>query len=87
MYEITETMSRVVLEVTKEEHQKIKTLAALQGKSIKNYVLDQILPAQEDVDWQELQLLLTERIKKAESGTPIEKTFEQLTQEIINSRS
>ncbi|MDH5609845.1 MAG: hypothetical protein OEY56_10220 [Cyclobacteriaceae bacterium] len=80
-------MSRVVIDVTKEEHQKIKALAALHGKSIKNYVLDQILPAKDDKDWTELQTLLADRINRTEATAPVSKSFEELTQEIIQAKS
>jgi uncharacterized protein (DUF1778 family) len=32
-------MSRISIDVTPEEHQKLKAMAALKGKSIKDYVL------------------------------------------------
>ena len=40
-------MSRLVIDVSSEQHQKIKALASLQGKSIKDYVLDKILTDEE----------------------------------------
>ncbi len=79
-------MSRVVIDVSKEEHQKIKALAALQGKSIKNYILEQVLPAKDDVHWEELKTVLAERIGLAESKPPATQTFEELTQAIIQSK-
>jgi uncharacterized protein (DUF1778 family) len=35
-------MSRLSIDLTPEQHQKIKAVAAMQGKSIKEYVLAQI---------------------------------------------
>ena len=34
-------MSRLSIDLTPEQHQKIKAVAAMQGKSIKEYVLAQ----------------------------------------------
>jgi uncharacterized protein (DUF1778 family) len=41
-------MSRLSIDLTPEQHQKIKAIAAMQGKSIKEYVLNQILPTSSD---------------------------------------
>ena len=38
-------MSRLSIELTPEEHQKIKAIAALKNSSIKEYVLERILPS------------------------------------------
>jgi uncharacterized protein (DUF1778 family) len=43
-------MSRLSIDLTPEQHQKIKAVAAMQGKSIKEYVLTQILPTSSDED-------------------------------------
>ena len=58
-------MSRLSIDLTPEQHQKIKAVAALQGKSIKEYVLAQILPTSSDENMalSELEMLLDERIK------------------------
>jgi len=38
-------MSRISIEVTSEEHQKLKTMAASRGQSIKDYVIERTLGA------------------------------------------
>lgn len=78
-------MSRLVIDVSGEQHQKIKVLASLQGKSIKDYVLEKILP-EENGAWEELSALLGERMASAEANIPPQQSFEDLTQEIIQSR-
>ena len=81
-------MSRLAIELTPEQHQKIKTLAAIRGKSIKDFVLEQIFPMQitdeEKTAWGELQTILTSRITKAESGAISNKNFDQITNEVIH---
>ena len=37
-------MTRLTIDVSGEEKQQIKALAALQGKTLKDYVLDRVLP-------------------------------------------
>ena len=41
-------MSRISIDVTPEEHQKLKAMAALTGKSIKDYVIERTLGAEGD---------------------------------------
>lgn len=79
-------MSRLSIDLTPEQHQKIKAVAALQGKSIKEYVLAQILPASSDADMalNELETLLDERIKSARAGKISKKSVEEIFQEVYS---
>lgn len=79
-------MSRLSIDLTPEQHQKIKAVAALQGKSIKEYVLAQILPTSSDKDMalSELEMLLDERIKSAKAGKISKKSVEEIFQEIYS---
>ena len=77
-------MSRLIIDVSGDQHQKIKTLAALQGKTMRDYVLDRLFPKGEAQSWEELKELLVARIEEAENNPPADKTFEQLTEEIIS---
>ena len=81
-------MSQLVIDVSGEQHQKIKVLAALQGKSIKDYVLSKLIPEDENESeaWAELNSILLSRIEAVESNQPAQQTFEQLTKEIIKSK-
>jgi uncharacterized protein (DUF1778 family) len=64
-------MSRISIEVSPEEHQKLKALAALQGKSMKAFVMERLLPEMEEAALDELENLLDERIAHHQSaGTP-----------------
>lgn len=79
-------MSRLSIDLTPEQHQKIKAVAALQGKSIKEYVLAQILPTSSDEDMalNELEMLLDERIKSARAGKISKKSVEEIFQEVYS---
>jgi len=63
---------RLSIDVTKDEHKRLKAVAALQGKSIKDYVLERVLPsewtADENAALQELASLLEPRLAEAEAG-------------------
>jgi hypothetical protein len=63
-------MSRISLDVTDDEHKKIKAMVALRGKSIKDYVLERTLGAEtaENDALCELEELLDGRIRAAQAG-------------------
>jgi hypothetical protein len=79
-------MSRLSIDLTPEQHQKIKAVAALQGKSIKEYVLAQILPTSTDEQMalNELEAFLDERIESARAGKISKKSVEEIFQEVYS---
>lgn len=60
-------MSRLTIDISDQQHQSLKALAALQGKSIRQYAVERLFPASSDEDaaWQELKTLLEHRIASA----------------------
>ncbi len=52
-------MSRLTIDITDQQHQSLKALAALQGKTIKQYALERLFPGDANADqaWQELKSL------------------------------
>ena len=80
-------MSRLIVDVTGEQHQLIKALAATEGKSIKDFVLERVLPPKSDEQeaWDELKALLQERIKDAEAGNVTDMTMMEIAQERIKT--
>lgn len=76
-------MSRIVIDVSGEQHQRIKALASLQGKSIKDYVLERVLP-DEEAAINELTDILGQRIISAEQNPPAKRSFEDVTQQILS---
>ena len=77
-----------MLDVSGEDHQKIKALAALQGKSIKDYVLGKVFSdrADEEEAMVTLQSLLSERIARAELKGSTGKSFSQIADDAIRNR-
>ena len=51
-------MSRLVIDVSGKQHQQIKSMAALKGQSIKEFVLDRIFIDDEQDAWNELENIL-----------------------------
>jgi hypothetical protein len=76
-------MSRLTIEITDQQHKSIKALAAMQGKSIKEYAMQRLLPLTNDEEkaMQELEAFLKPRIEAAERGevvsTSVMKIFEE----------
>jgi len=84
-------MSRLSIEVSEQQHQKIKALAALNGnRTIKEYILEKTLPDTESKGGsmtegqalKQLETFLMPRIQEAERGD-----FSTLTMEEILSKA
>jgi hypothetical protein len=69
-------MSRISIDVTDGEHKRLKALAALRGKSIKDFVLERTLGTQQtdDAALRELEELLDGRIRAAQNGAVTRRT-------------
>jgi len=76
-------MSRLTIDVTEQQHQALKAMAALEGKTIKQYALERLLP--EDAGsaqaWQELKSLLGTRINEALAGKVSAKSIREILDE------
>jgi len=80
---------RISIEVTTEQHQRLKAIAVLSGKSIKDYVLDRVLPntplAGENEALSKLEKFLEPRIQEVGTATShksVEQIFDEVHQEI-----
>ena len=82
-------MSRISIDVTDEEHKRLKAMAALRGKSIKDYVLERTLEADKDEEdaLRELEKLLDGRIRKAEAGAVSRRTVKAVFAEAVRERA
>ncbi len=79
-------MSRLSIEISGRQHQHIKALAALYGQSIKEFVMERLLPDKNEKDqsWQELKQLLSSRIKAAEGGAISANSISQIAKEELS---
>jgi hypothetical protein len=83
-------MSRLTIDITDQQHQSLKALAALQGKTIKQYALERLFPGDAGADqaWQELKNLLGTRINDGLSGKVSSKSIgEILDDELTDGRA
>ena len=76
-------MSRLTIDITEQQHQSLKAMAALQGKTIKQYALERLFPGDADADqaWQALQVLLRQRVDNALAGKVSDKDVHQILEE------
>lgn len=64
-------MSRISIDVTPHQHRQLKAIAALAGKSLKEYFLSRALPRDEEEDTgaiKELEAFLQPRVQSARTG-------------------
>lgn len=76
-------MSRLTIDISDQQHQSLKALAALQGKSIRQYAIERLFPAPsvEDAAWQELKTLLQQRIAEGLAGRISEQSIDAIVEE------
>ncbi len=86
-------MSRISIEVTPEEHQRLKAFAALRGQTIKDYILERALPQlsgeglSEAEAMSQLEQFLLPRIEAAQQGDFSSKDFDSIIAEAKAERA
>ncbi len=82
-------MSRLTIDITDQQHQSLKALAAIQGKTIKQYAIERLFPAKGDADqaWQELKTLLGQRIADGLAGEVSAKSIDAIVDEELGRES
>jgi uncharacterized protein (DUF1778 family) len=63
-------MSRLTIDLTDEQHKNLKAVAALQGKTIRQYSLEKLFPPASDEDeaWEEFKEFMNKRVDQALDG-------------------
>lgn len=76
-------MSRLTIDISDQQYKSLKALAALQGKTIKQYALDRLFPegAENDPVPQELRSLLEHRITEGLAGNISAKSVREILAE------
>ncbi len=80
-------MSRLTIDITSQQHQSLKALAALQGKTIKQYTLERLFPVDDGDDqaWQEFETLLRTRIDAGLAGKVSAKSVHEILDEELTA--
>jgi predicted transcriptional regulator len=82
-------MPRLSIELTPEQHKRLKAIAALRGQSIKDYVLQRSLesiPSTEQEALQQLDALLRGRVEEAETGRVVSKSASEIFETVQKTR-
>ena len=82
-------MSRLTIDISEQQHQSLKALAALQGKTIKQYAIERLFPGNIDNDpaWQELRGVLTARINDGLAGKVSDRSIGDLLDEELSGEN
>jgi alpha-galactosidase/6-phospho-beta-glucosidase family protein len=85
--ERSQTMSRLTIDVTDQQHQSLKAIAALQGKTIKEYALEKLFPphADEEQAFKELASILAQRIAESQKGEVDHRTLTEIAEAYLSS--
>jgi hypothetical protein len=80
-------MSRLSIDLTAQQHQALKALAALQGKTIKAFAVERLFPVagSEDLALDELKALLRERLDQAQRGELSARSITEIAADAIAS--
>lgn len=81
-------MSRLTIDLTDEQHKHLKAVAALEGKTIRQFATERLFPAgaglsDEDLAWEELKQLLLSRIEDAEKNGFSNRTIDDIFDEVL----
>jgi hypothetical protein len=76
-------MSRLTIDITEQQHKALKALAALEGKTIKQYALERLFPSERDEEkaWADLKTLIERRIADSSAGATSGKTFDEIIED------
>lgn len=79
---------RLSIEITTNQHQRLKAAAALQGQSIKDYVLKRTLPNPEElIALRRLEEFLKPRIEAANNGQLSSKSVDDIFNEVLEEKT
>jgi len=80
-------MGRLTIDITDQQHQNLKALAALQGKTIKQYTLERLFSgdAGGDQAWLDLKAMLRARIDAGLAGEVSAKSVHEILDEELTA--
>jgi uncharacterized protein (DUF1778 family) len=81
-------MSRLTIDITEQQHQALKAMAALQGKTIKDYAIERLFPAagKDEQAMAELRTLLQQRLAEAQQGEVSSQSITEIVSEAAGLR-
>jgi molybdopterin-guanine dinucleotide biosynthesis protein A len=84
-------MSRLTIDLTDEQHKTLKAIAALEGKSMREYSIEKLFPAKsgtelsnENQAWEEFKLFIGKRVDDALAGEVSNRTIDEIFDEVLS---
>lgn len=73
-------MSRLTIDLTDEQHKHLKAVAALEGKTIRQFAVERLFPVTDelDEDWERFREFMNSRIDGALAGEISNRTFDEI---------
>lgn len=80
-------MSRLTIDITDQQHQTLKAIAALQGKTIKEYAVERLFPQTGDDEQAlfDLRQLLEQRVAEVSRGELSTKSITDIAAEVMQA--
>ena len=81
-------MSRLSIDLTEQQHQSLKVIAALEGKTIRQYAVERLFhPADggDEAALRDLKSLLAQRVADGLSGQISDKSFDEIVAEELRA--
>jgi hypothetical protein len=79
------TMSRLTIDLTDEQHKHLKAVAALEGKTIRQFATERLFPVKDDLDedWERFKDFIGKRIENAEKFGYSDRTITDIFEEVL----
>ena len=80
-------MSRLTIDMTEQQHQTLKAMAALEGKTIKQFTLERLFETKK-VDrnsLDDIRALLAERVAQAQRGEINQSSISEIAEQTIRA--
>lgn len=80
-------MSRLTIDMTEQEHQALKAMAALEGKTIKQFTLERLFSTDTGATsaLDQIKALLAERVAQAQRGELADGSVTQIVERAIQA--
>lgn len=84
-------MSRLTIDLTDEQHKHLKAVAALEGKTMRQFATERLFPAaggggfsDEDQAWEEFAAFIGKRVDDAIAGEVSNKSIDEVFDEVLS---
>jgi Antitoxin ParD len=80
-------MGRLTIDITEQQHQSIKAMAAILGKTIKEYAIERLFPSASDDEraMAELRSLLEQRMGEGARGEVLTQSLTEIAEGSMNA--